>query len=77
MVNSAKGRPHLTIGQYVFKLSCKGSGEDDPVCPADVEVRKQGVNAPLVVAVDNGVRFGRPGTYVNGDAPCAPHPHAQ
>ena len=77
MVNSAKGRPHLIIGQYVFKLSCKGSGEDGPVCPADVEVRKQGVNAPLVVAVDNGVRFGRPGTYVNGDAPCAPHSHAQ
>jgi len=53
MVNSTNRYPHLTIGQHVSIFRCKGSERDDLICPADVEVRKQGVNAPLVVAVDN------------------------
>jgi len=53
MVNSAKVYPHLTVGQHVFVHGCKDSEADDLVCPADVEVRKQVVNTPLMVAVDN------------------------
>ena len=53
MVNSAKKCPHLTVGQHISIFRCEGSERDNLICPADIEVRKQGVNAPLVVAVDN------------------------
>ena len=39
MVNSAKRHSHLTVRQHVSILSCDKSGDYDPVCPADVEVR--------------------------------------
>jgi hypothetical protein len=53
MVNSAKRYPHLTVGQHVFIPRQMNGGLDDLVCPATVEVRKQVVNTPLMVAVDN------------------------
>jgi len=53
MVNGAKRYPHLTIGHLVFTLRCSKSEEDDLVCPAGIEVRKQVVNTPLMVAVNS------------------------
>jgi len=65
MVNRAKKCLHLTIGQHIsidryisteyriFIPKSTTSGVDDPECPADIEVYKQAVNTPLVVAVDN------------------------
>ena len=53
MVNSAKRYPHLAIGQHIYIPRRSGSLCDDLERPADVEVSKQVVNIPLMVAVDN------------------------
>jgi len=53
MVNSEKRYPHLTVGQHVSIPICSKGEEDDLGCPADVEVRKQGVNTPLMFAVNS------------------------
>jgi len=53
MVNSSKGYPHLAVGQHVSILEHKTSEVDGLVRPADIEVRKQEVNAPLMIAVDS------------------------
>ena len=53
MVNKAKVYPHLTIGQHISILRQNNRQFDGLECPADVEVRKQGVNTPLMIAVDN------------------------
>jgi len=53
MVNSAKRCPHLAVGQHIFIPGHEIGVDDDLKCPANVEVRKQAVNIPLVVAVDN------------------------
>jgi len=53
VVNSAKRYPHLTVGQHVSILRYSKGEENDLGCPADVEVRKQGVNTPLMFAVNS------------------------
>ena len=53
MVNSTKKYPHLAVGQHIFIARRKNSGADGQVRPTDVDVRKQVVNTPLMVAVDS------------------------
>ena len=53
MLNSAKRHPHLTVGQHVSIPKCSMGEENDLGCPPNVEVRKQGVNAPLMFAVNS------------------------
>ena len=53
MANGAKRYAHLAVRQYVFIPRHVNGPDNDHACPVDVEVRKQEVNAPLMVAVDN------------------------
>ena len=53
MVNSAERCPHLTVGQHIFIPGHEIGVDDDLNRPANVEVRKQAVNIPLMVAVDD------------------------
>jgi len=53
MLNGAKRHPHLTVGQHVSIPKCSKGEEDDLGCPADVEVRKQGVNTPFMFSVNS------------------------